>query len=159
MVDAPDMFEGRLVGYSKQSRKDGDWIEVRFHIHPNDVTPALAAAPLKTAFMVAAVPAQKTEEPEKPGKRHWDEIPLPEQAGIRCNDPLFQEWLRARYFPSSKLNEDPKVRLIWAEQTVRVNCGRVDSRAEFSPDNEPGRQWIVLDQEFRQSQGLITEER
>lgn len=158
VTDTPDMFEGRLVGYSKQSRKDGDWIEVRFHIHPNDVTPALAAAPLKTIFMVAAVPAQKTEkaasEPEKPGKRHWDEIPLAEQAGIRCNDDRFVEWLVGKYHSAWQTDEGPML----AQGIVRREC-HVNSRSEIQEGTKAALRWRALDREFQQAHGLITEER
>ena len=38
----PITCEARLVGLSKQRRKDGEWIEIRFHVHPSD-EPSVAA--------------------------------------------------------------------------------------------------------------------
>lgn len=161
MTDTPDMFECRLVGYSKQSRKDGDWVEVRFHIHPDDVTPALAQAPLKTTFMVAATPAEKAPAKQpmdnpnslyKP-KRSWDEMPLSEQAGIRSQDPAFQEWLVAKRYDTWSNADLPQLTLL----SIRHECG-IESRSQLSPNNEAGRKWLALDEEYRQSQGLIAEQ-
>lgn len=159
MTDTPDMFECRLVGYSKQSRKDGDWVEVRFHIHPDDVTPALAQAPLKTTFMVAATPAEKAPAKQpmdnpnslyKP-KRSWDETPLPEQAAIRCNTEHFRDWL-AKHWGYVKLDKPTD-----CDAVLKTHFDIV-SKTLIKHDTRVGNAWLALDEEYRRSCGLVTEE-
>ncbi len=157
-----DQFEARLVGYKKESRKDGDWVEVRFHIHPDDVTPAINNSPLKTRFMVVAVPFEEgpvnepvtdqnsaaqelaaVQEPIKPRhgtpKRTWDEIPPAQQSGIRCNDEEFAIWLIHRW--PQQVGMDGIVGF------VRNYCN-IQSRAELATNPGAAEKWRKLDQQF-----------
>ena len=88
--------------------------------------------------------------PEK-AKRHWDGLSYAEQAGIRCNDPSFQFFLR----------EVQEYESVGTEQTagsVRLHCD-VDSRAEFDKNDDAARRWEALDAEFQEWNGQRAEQR
>lgn len=145
--NAADRFEARLVGYSKQQRKDGDWIEVKFHVHPSDLTPEIINAPLGQKFMVVAVPFEAApkdvaEKPEK-RKRTWDEIPPAEQAGIRCEDEAFQEWTFRRddYHITAPLTAE--VTADWVRWYLDIQ-----SRSHLSTNTVAAAKWRKLDQDF-----------
>ena len=87
---------------------------------------------------------------EKP-KRHWDDLSYTEQAGIRCNDPSFQFFMR----------EVQEYKSVGTEQTagsVRLHCD-VGSRAEFDKSSDAARRWEALDAEFQEWNGQRAEAR
>ncbi len=92
--------------------------------------------------MMVLVPIQNDGQPdpdvttraaEKPRKR-WDDLTPPQQAGIRCADVEFQQWLSA--FDAQE-----------AAEAVRRICG-VKSRAEFATDEAAAERWRNLDHDF-----------
>lgn len=102
---------------------------------------------------VARLDTEAASKPKKPGKRHWDEIPLAEQAGVRCCDPAFKEWL----FFRDEMGGTP-----WADYDVKEHlrkiCG-IQSRRQIRLGTEAGKIWKALDEEFRKVHGLIAEKR
>jgi len=102
----PIECEARLVGLSKQRRKDGDWIEVKFHIHPDDHPAALFILPLGTACNLAikgteeaasqtanadsaAPTANSSADDETPKLKGG---PICKRAVMLCKRPEFQTW-------------------------------------------------------------------
>jgi len=120
-------------------------------IHPDDLPDWLALLPLGSRIAFAAVPIADDETvdttiyPEEPMTHYpdddghrtpWADMSPVQQAGIRCNDEKFQEWLGAT---------DAK----GAAEAVRTHCG-VKSRAELR-DNENARAaWSATDQQYRE---------
>ena len=82
--------EAVLRGMSKRADKEGDWIEVKFQIHPQEVPSALWNADLRSRWQLAFVEIGDDERPKAPEKPK--ERTRSQWAGIRCNDPAFQEW-------------------------------------------------------------------
>lgn len=119
---------------------------------------ALGGLPRPDDPMWVGVARMGRKEPVEKPKRSWDEIPLSEQAGIRCNDPQFQEWMiagTAKTLPE-KFHWDGQDAAEWTKDRVARICG-ISSRTELAPDNKPGQRWQFLDEEYRQSQGLIAQ--
>lgn len=153
----PIELEARLVGLSKQRRKDGDWIEVKFHIHPDEQPHALFILPLGTdcTLSIKGVPESAEEAPQTqtspeapdvPGKlktvkehRNWDDVSPREQACIRCNEPEFGKWL----IDYLQVPPDSGIAPL-----VREYC-RVASRANLNSNPAAARNWADLDEEYQ----------
>jgi hypothetical protein len=137
-------------------RQSGDW-KVSFTVQGIDMDPRLTQAPMGTRFAVVLVqigddelPVQKEAAPAKPQPnspraagakpaKHWRDIPPSQQAGIRCEEPIFAAFLREKY--SDEWHEAPN-----AADCVRLICG-VDSRSKLN--DGPSRViWKQLDDQF-----------
>lgn len=68
-------------------------------------------------------------------RRRFSDLPLGQQAALRCNEGAFQKFMRAS-------NADG------AAGAVRARCG-VASRAEFDSDAAAGDRWRALDGDYR----------
>ena len=84
---------------------------------------------------VALMTGPPVSEPEKPGKRRFEELPYSQQAALKCGDEAFQRYLAERF------NSDPK----WFDEEttakhVRSMC-RVRSRADIKPGTVAGTMW------------------
>lgn len=82
------------------------------------------------------VPRRQESAPADAEPRPWDALPLPTQAAIRCNDPLFRAFVRER-----------KKWPLDAAAYVRSACG-VASRSFLTLDNKSGTNWRAIDSEF-----------
>ena len=93
-----------------------------------------------TRCMMVLVPIQDDGQPDpdvKPAdkpRKAWGETPLVQQAGIRCCDVEFQQWLAA--FDEAE-----------AISAVRRIC-EVKSRTEFATDDDAAERWRILDRDF-----------
>ena len=136
----PIECEARLVGLSKQRRKDGDWIEVKFHIHPDDHPAALFILPLGTDCNLsikgtdesAAQPTDEhstpeaTEPPQEPDRSLSDaDRKLIQQAGMLPKNANFRQWLWNFAGPPGTVGAYDQA---GAEAAVRRLCG-VKSRS------------------------------
>lgn len=79
---------------------------------------------------------------EKPSERKWRDVPLAEQAGIRCEQEAFMKFLRTTRFVSGAYKN------FTAADLVRTYCA-VESRSELDADNDAANRWINLDKEFQ----------
>ena len=136
--------------------QDGAWT-LALVLHPNDVPNWLLTAPMgqRLAVVVAALDEDAKKQPEKPKERkRFDEMPLSQQAGIRCNDPAFQDWLVDTYgIPTDTIGKgaDATVAAI-----VRRVCG-IDSRTELNKHDGAALLWRDLDHRFLSETGRVTE--
>lgn len=105
----------------------------------------VGSAPKEPAQQYKGVPSDRT-------KRHWDELSLQEQMGIRCNDPRFQAWC---------LDPVPSLARAAREDAavyIRIYCG-VKSRSEIQPGTEAANLWAALEADFLAATGQMAEER
>ena len=72
------------------------------------------------------------------------------QAGIRCSDPRFREFLEQQYGEPIAFDDSANV--------VRVVCN-VKSRSEFDADPIKGGFWGKLNAEFEEWAGYLPEQR
>jgi len=113
----------------------------------NSALAALGGIPqpaTETWVAVARLTAEpKSEKPKE--RRRFEELPLSQQAALRCNDPEFQGWLDVA-------NADR------AAAEVRLRCA-VKSRAELDSNNFAADLWRDLDSCFLSETGRVTEQR
>ncbi|MEL7445592.1 MAG: hypothetical protein AAGK02_07240 [Pseudomonadota bacterium] len=89
---------------------------------------AIARLAIPDAPTVNKAPAAEKD------KRRWSELPLPQQAGMRCAEPKFQEFMNT--------NSEANAR------SHLLSSLRVSSRAHIRPDSFAGKKWIEIDQEY-----------
>ena len=137
--------------------QDGTW-KLTLTVAPDGLPDAVMKAPPGVRYRAFFVEVDDQEEPvkhapappEKPKKR-FHELPLSQQAALRCQDESFMDWLR-RIRGYTNIN---------AEQTagtVRLICN-VDSRAELDTDAFAGQQWVNLNADFESWAGLAPQAR
>lgn len=80
-------------------------------------------------------------EPLPKAKRRFHELPLSQQASMRCNEQAFQKFLSEHYLTPCENNAD-------AASLVRKACG-VQTRSDLLPGTPQGDKWRKLDDEFR----------
>lgn len=143
-------IEVRKIAY-RQSAKDG--LVITFAVHPNDMPPALAAAPIGTRFAAALVEIGDDEQPIPSKTRQQLEAsveqerkkpnPLAQRVAITCNEPSFRKFLAEldRASPIAMFDVDG------AAEIVREHCG-VSSRKEILPGTEAARKWDELHAKF-----------
>jgi hypothetical protein len=110
------------------------------------VQPIEIARPDATpAGAVVAVTSGATGRRDGQPKRKFSDLSLPEQAGIRCNDVAFREFISLR--DSGGVNAEPCV-IPYAENFVRRECG-VDSRAELAKFSDARNKWLGLEADYQ----------
>lgn len=157
-------FEAKLHGF----RRTQDGVVISYVCHPDDVSAEMAVASLGTRYMVAAseigedekpkdlarIGVEYRQSPEQPAKpnadrakpqvRVFSELPMSQQAALRCNDLEFQ--LFASLQPGAAEKGD-------IVSFVRSYCG-IRSRSELDLQQEDGssperRLWEGLETKFQ----------
>jgi hypothetical protein len=82
-------------------------------------------------------------KPEPTEQRKWDDLKLSMQAGIRCNEPAFQRFMREVYDSEAHGDDD-----VDAANAVRHICG-VDSRSGLNDNPEAAEAWRDLDRSYQ----------
>jgi hypothetical protein len=102
-------------------------------------------------FAIAALKDQKDSTPSVPqpqpvpdkpqagAKRSWKDLAPSQQAGIRCDEPSFQEFLKAEYALIDVRN---------AASCVRAICG-IASRAELNTNQKARVIWHQLNDQYQ----------
>ncbi len=137
-------------------RQTKDGIVVSFVLHPNEVPDDLALAPLGARYMLGLArvgddeepqePEQKPEKPKRPG-RPFADMPASQQAGMLCNDPVFQQWA----CPGDPCPES-------ARDLILLDC-QITSRKHLDGGGGAGVLWFVLLAKFHADTGRTTEQR
>lgn len=96
-------------------------------------------------------PAQALPSPSAPKpKREWADVPPAEQAGQRCADPKFWEFLMNTGHAGTV-----RIRCVSdAALVVRTICG-VASRTELGANHKARMMWFSLDEEFLVAMGRL----
>ena len=89
---------------------------------------------------------QEPEKPKRPG-RAFASMPPSQQAGIMCNDDVFQKWASP---------EQPMP--LAARRHILVGCG-IDSRRELDSNQAAAQCWTGMLSRFRADTGRTTEQR
>lgn len=153
-------------------RQTQDGVVVSFVLHPHEVPDGLATASLGTRYMLALVEIGDNEEPKasqqqgrptgstradyQPGpttgketeasasrtSQSWHEMKLSQQAGVLCNDPVFQKFLHegVRLDHGKRAWSRPVSNTDDAAEAVRYLCA-VNSRADLDKGNVSGDRW------------------
>ena len=91
--------------------------------------------------------------PAPAAKREWHDLPRAEQAGIRCGEGGFQDWMTEKYGVSAVLPPEDGTAI-----AVRSLC-MVKSRSRLDINEEAGKRWDALDTEYLQAMGRMAEDR
>lgn len=122
-----------------QQRQNGDWV-LRLVVQAADMDPRLTNAAMGTRYQAALVEVGDDEQPK--GRTDWRELQPAAQAGIRCADKRFQDYLAVEYGFDGETAEQ-------AAETVRSICG-VKSRSELSSNHKARVIWHQLDAAYLQ---------
>ena len=98
---------------------------------------------------------------EKP-KQHWDDMPLSKQAGIRCKEPQFQDFMVTKIYEQVEPTEADIKKYgtdgAFAACRARQWCGVISFRT-FPDAPMASERWKALDAEYRQATGQVAEDR
>jgi hypothetical protein len=87
------------------------------------------------------------DKPQSGGKRSWNDLPPAQQAGIRCEEPMFIAFLkeeRATDWRETSTSADERNR---AAESVRLACG-VPSRSELNTNQKARVIWHQLNDQY-----------
>jgi hypothetical protein len=139
-----------MLKYALRQSKDG--IIVSFVLHPHEVPRELQTAEIGSRWMVDLTEIGDDEQPvHRPAKEHpevaarpkgsWRDLQPAAQAGIRCADPVFRQFLA----------EEANLHLVdeeTASTALRAYCG-INSRKELSTNHKARVLWKQLDDKFQ----------
>lgn len=123
-----------------QQRQNGDWV-LRLVVQAADMDPRITNAAMGTRFQAALVEVGDDEFPKKK-PMDWREVQPAAQAGIRCAEPRFRDYLRFEHGKNAQTTEE-------AAEEVREMCG-VASRTEFSTNHKARALWHSIDSGYRE---------
>lgn len=117
--------------------QSGEW-KVTFTVQAADMDPRLTSAPMGTRYQLAMVEIGDNEEPK--GRTDWRDLQPTAQAGIRCQEPRFRDFLAVEYGFVTNTDEEAAV-------VVRQICG-VESRKDLSIKHKARTLWRQLDSRY-----------
>jgi hypothetical protein len=120
--------------------QNGDW-KITFTVQAADMDQRLTSAAMGTRFQAALVEIGDDEQPKEKGKLDWRDVQPAAQAGIRCAEPRFRDYLAVEHGINTKTAQE-------AAEAVRTICG-VNSRSEFSTNQRKRVLWHQLDSGYR----------
>jgi hypothetical protein len=120
--------------------QSGDW-KITFTVQAADMDQRLTSAAMGTRFQAALVEIGDDEQPKEKGKLDWRDVQPAAQAGIRCAEPRFRDYLAVEHGINTKTAQE-------AAEAVRTICG-VNSRSEFSTNQRKRVLWHQLDSGYR----------
>lgn len=113
--------------------------------HPFRGLPTGKTGGQRVALSVALISDSEEQKPHtQPAKekKRWSELPLSQQAAIRCGEPEFREFLETRYGDEYGIvNGDNTADIL------REVCD-VNSRKDFDTDSMAGDRWSDLDADY-----------
>lgn len=150
-------FEGRLMGYKKTRNRDGDWVELRLQVHPDEASPLNAVA-LGQRLQCVVVEIGDDEQPAQKPKGGE----LARRAGILCNDERFQQWAYLKAYPEVAENPSSYDPIGFSSDGaagwLRDVC-HIESRAMLDHDPVAAKEFTLLETEFNQVHGMMAEKR
>ena len=141
--------------------QDGTW-KLTLTVAPDGLPDAVMKAPPGVRYRAFFVEVDDQEEPvkhapapsEKPKKR-FHELPLSQQAALRCQDEGFWNFIIAihpHYWADQGDKEKSAIAAVY-------RWSGISSRAELDHDTEAGRTWSVLNAAYEEYAGLAPQSR
>ena len=126
-----------------QQRQNGDWV-LRLTVQAADMDQRVTSAPMGTRYQAVLVEVDDNEQPkEQPkGKLDWRDVQPAAQAGIRCAEPRFRDYLAIEHGINTKTAQE-------AAEAVRNLCG-VNSRAQLGVNHKARTLWHQIDSGYRE---------
>jgi hypothetical protein len=125
-----------------QQRQNGDWV-LRLVVQAADMDQRVTTAPMGTRYQAVLVEVNDDETPkEQPkSKLDWRDVQPAAQAGIRCAEPRFRDYLAVEHGINTKTAQE-------AAEAVRNLCG-VNSRAMLGVNHKARALWHSIDSGYR----------
>jgi hypothetical protein len=120
--------------------QSGDW-KITFTVQAADMDQRLTSAAMGTRFQAALVEIGDDELPKEKGKLDWRDVQPAAQAGIRCAEPRFRDYLAVEHGIDTKTAQE-------AAEAVRNLCG-VNSRAQLGVNHKARALWHSIDSGYR----------
>lgn len=141
MTDPLGVFEGSISGFRTVGSRKVVAVTIECPIEHQAEIARIAQNGAWVA--VARLHANKTPEPGTKERRRWDQMPVAERAGIRCNERAFWDYLSV--IMAEKLNNlvTPPQNAEEAAGMLR-RCFGVVSRKDINPDK-----WEKFDNEYQ----------
>lgn len=145
---------------SLRQNQDGTW-KLVLTVAPDGLPGQIMQAMPGTRYQCAFVEVDDNEEPvpQERKRRHFDEMSRAEQAGMLCNDPKFQRWIRPPHWSVG----DGEAAVEDARSAVLEEChptgGRLGSRKQLDEIPEAGELWDRLVAQFHADVGRSAEKR
>lgn len=169
MINESRIERAALAGHFEAKKhairqtQDG-WV-VSFVVHPNDMTPEFAAAPLGTHLMIGYQEIAGTEADEQSSAKdkYADKSPQEQavaRAAILCSDPEFQRWIAAGAWRDWVAKIDG--RLATADDLAAAQLRerlRIKSRSEIATNHDAYAGFVQLEQEYRNSRSMSANQR
>lgn len=124
-----------------QQRQNGDWV-LRLVIQAADMDQRITNAAMGTRFQAALVEVGDDELPKQKKPTDWREVQPAAQAGIRCAEPRFRDYLRSEHGKNTRSPDE-------AAEVIRKMCG-VASRTELSTNHKALTLWHSIDSGYRE---------
>lgn len=122
-----------------QQRQNGDWV-LRLVVQAADMDPRITNAAMGTRFQAALVEVGDDELPKQ--RTDWREVQPAAQAGIRCADLSFRNYLRSEHGKNATTADE-------AADIIRKMCG-ITSRSELSTNHKARALWHSIDSSYRE---------
>ena len=158
MIPIKGSFEAKKIAF----RQSKDGIVISFLIHPNDLSPDLAAAPLGIRMMVGyaeIVDEQSAQEPptrSSAAKASYDakseQGKAAQRAAILCKDEAFWRFISANGADRKIENE------AMAAEWMRGYLG-VESRSDIAKNDDAFRAFLGVETAFKEASGQLPERR
>lgn len=127
-----------------QQRQNGDWV-LRLVVQSADMDQRVTTAPMGTRYQAVLVEVGDDELPtehKSKARLDWREVQPAAQAGIRCAEPRFRDYLAVEHGHFTETTED-------AAEIIRTICN-VKSRAELSTNHKARALWFSIDNGYRE---------
>lgn len=144
-------MEGHFEAKKHSYRQTQDGVVVSFVIHPHDVTPEFAAAPLGTIFMVGYATPQENGPGTTTERQKTEQHRLVKLAAVLCGDERFRDWFLVHMPPYDRNAETCAVAL-------RLDL-RIASRRELATNQDAAAKFEALVTRYRQETGQMAEVR
>lgn len=143
MTDAPAAFQATVHGFrTVPSRKVVQiTIEAPIEQHATIAKIAEHGAWVGVARLQSSQPATPTETERE--RRSWAELTATVQAGIRCQEPVFQAYVREH----RKFDEEEDSELN-AARFVRRQCN-VNTRSALATNEQAAKVWRSIDADYQ----------
>lgn len=165
------MIKGSFESIKAALRQTKDGMVISFVIHPMEISPDLAAAPIGTRFMIGYAEIADDESMELPvkgdrskaAKLAYAALSPEAQARVRsvrlCKDPEFQAWIAHHPVWGGKLNPSdvkPTLTEEGARGYILLAIGAT-SRSQIEKDEEARHGFMEIEAAYKEATGRTAE--
>jgi hypothetical protein len=139
-MSAPAAIQGSYADLKTVKSRKVIQIIVEIPTEAGDAFVAAFGMPNPAAEIPVALARLQSGPEQAKERRKFEDLPLAQQAGIRCSDPVFQQF-------AVEMLEAPGKSELWAAESVRKWCG-VLTRAELEKSESSTNAWRRIEDKF-----------